>query len=113
MFSSDFMAREIHFFFLSFLQPAQPMEILVPQDPYRARGRDFVPSHPPIQFNNGSNWGMSLRDALDGKYQGLQGRDDPMFKGFGSSISLRIQVRGFTTTLHVVLIVAIIFMFQD
>jgi hypothetical protein len=69
-----------------------------------------VAKHPPIEFDHNFKGVMSLRDAMDGEYQGLLGRDDPMFLGFGSSISLRIQVRMFVNTLKVVLIVSTSFL---
>jgi hypothetical protein len=53
------------------------MEIFVPQNPYKPYGKDFVAKYPPIQFINDSKEGMSLRDALEGKYQGLWGEMTP------------------------------------
>jgi hypothetical protein len=92
-----FIAHGIHFSFPFYNSP-QSMEIFVPQDPYKPYGKEFVAKYSPIQFINDSEEGMLLRDALEGKYQGLWGRDDSMFVGFGSSISLRIQVRTFANT---------------
>jgi hypothetical protein len=69
-----------------------------------------VAQYPLIQFNRDGDRGMPLRDALEWKHQGLWGRDDPMFLGFGSSISLRIQVRMFANTLQVVLILPTFFL---
>jgi hypothetical protein len=100
-----FLTHNIHFFLL-LCNSAQAIEIFVLQDPYKSYGRDFVAKHPPIEFDHNSKGGMSLRDAMDGEYQGLLGRDDPMFLGFGSSVSLRIQVRTFANILQVVLIVS-------
>jgi hypothetical protein len=94
MFSSN-CYRQWH---SSFHNSPQSTEIFVPQNPYKPYGRDFMAKHPPIQFMSDFMEGMLLRDALEGKYQGLWGRDDSMFVGFGSSISLRIQVRTFANT---------------
>jgi hypothetical protein len=94
----SFIAHGIHFSFPFYNSP-QSMEIFVPQNPYKPYGKDFMAKHPPIQFINDFMDGMLLRDALEGKYQGLWGKDDSMFIGFGSSISLRIQVRTFANTL--------------
>jgi hypothetical protein len=91
------IAHRIHFSF-PFHNSPQSIEISVPQNPYKPYGKDFVANYPPIQFINDFMEGMLLRDALEGKYQGLWGRDDSMFVGFGSSISLRIQVRTFANT---------------
>ena len=36
--------------------------------------------------------GIPLRDALTGKYIRLVGRDDPMFRERGPSVSIRLKV---------------------
>ena len=36
--------------------------------------------------------GIPLRDALTGKYIKLVGRDDPMFRERGPSVSIRLKV---------------------
>ena len=36
--------------------------------------------------------GYSVRDALDKRYAGLDGRDDHMFVGFKSAIAVRFEV---------------------
>ena len=36
--------------------------------------------------------GIPLRDALTGKYIRLMGRDDPMFRERGPSVSIRLRV---------------------
>ena len=46
-----------------------------------------------ITFNIRGKCGMPLRDALRGVYGGLSGRDDPMFVGSRTSVSIRLQVR--------------------
>jgi hypothetical protein len=95
-----FLTHDIHFFVLLL----RPLRL---QDPYKSYDRDFVAKHPAIKFDhNCKRGGMSLWDAMDGKYQGLWGRDDPMFC---SSISLWIQVRMFANTLQVALIVSTFF----
>jgi hypothetical protein len=50
----------------------------------------------PIRFDVEGKIGMPLRDALNRVYKGLMKRDDPMFEGYGSSISIRLEVRMFT-----------------
>jgi hypothetical protein len=48
--------------------------------------------------------GIPLRDALDGRFARLTGRDEPMFKERGASISVRINVsltpHSFAVSLH-------------
>jgi len=38
--------------------------------------------------------GFSVRSALEKRYAGLDGRDDHMFVGFRSAITVRFEVRG-------------------
>lgn len=44
-----------------------------------------------IRFDINDSCGMLLRNALRGQYKGLSGRDDPMFVGSRTSISIRIE----------------------
>ena len=46
-----------------------------------------------ITFKVHGQCGMRLSDAFHGVYSGLSGRDDPMFVGSRTSISIRLQVR--------------------
>jgi len=46
-----------------------------------------------ITFKVHGECGMPLRDAFRGAYSGLSGRDDPMFVGSRTSVSIRLQVR--------------------
>ena len=48
---------------------------------------------------------MPLRNALRGIYSGLSGRDDPMFIGSRTSISIRLEVRAQSHTAEVELTV--------
>lgn len=69
--------------------------VLVPQRKYSIKAsskRGFNPE-PPIRFAVGNQSGMSLQDAMNEKYEGLDGRDDGMFLGCDcTAISLRIEV---------------------
>ena len=46
-----------------------------------------------ILFKVNGRCGYPLHDALKRCYTGLDGRDDTMFRGFKSSISIRLEVR--------------------
>lgn len=52
---------------------------------------------PSIYFNANGVEGINLTDAMDLRFDGLDGRDDPMFvdRSVGRAISCRIRVRGF------------------
>jgi hypothetical protein len=60
----------------------------------RRRYVDEVQLEPCINFymSNPDELGIPLRDALRGRFARLVGRDEPMFKDSGPSISLRINV---------------------
>lgn len=45
-----------------------------------------------ITFKVYGQCGMPLRSALRSIYSGLSGRDDPMFVGSRTSISIRLEV---------------------
>ena len=73
-----------------------PQGALVPQMRYdvRANNRGGFHPEPPIVFAVGDQSGIPLQDAIDGRFEGLVGRDEEMFVGCGcNSISLRIQVQ--------------------
>ena len=74
---------------------------MIPQSKYRphtAADRDRyvnkITLHEPVYFNttNSGVVGIALSDALAGKYQQLDGRDDHLFQACGPSISIRINV---------------------
>jgi hypothetical protein len=46
-----------------------------------------------IPFSVNGRCGYPLEDALEKLYTGLEGRDDKMFVGFASSVSVRVEVR--------------------
>lgn len=46
-----------------------------------------------ILFKVDGKCGFPLRNALDKRYTGLDGRDDKVFLGSKSSISIRLEVR--------------------
>ena len=46
-----------------------------------------------ILFDVGGKCGYPLMDALKKRYTGLDGRDNKVFVGFKSSISIRVEVR--------------------
>jgi len=75
--------------------PAKPSLIILPQRQYKARSKDIAHQYIPILFEVEGKIGMPLQDALDGKYSGLLNRDYPMFAGCGSSISVRLEVKGY------------------
>lgn len=75
--------------------------IPVPQKMYkphtqsdRRRYVEEVELEPPIMFclQGPGECGIPLRDALSGKYIRLAGRDDPMFRERGPSVSIRLKV---------------------
>jgi len=70
----------------------------VEQDPYESENlqKDWTPL-PPIEFKVNGVEGMSLTDAMNRHFDGLDGRDDPMFtdESIRNSVSCRIDVRGF------------------
>ena len=45
-----------------------------------------------IPFGVSRKCGYPLKDALEKRYTGLEGRDDRMFVDFTSSISIRVEV---------------------
>lgn len=60
----------------------------------RRRYVEEVELEPPIMFflQGPGECGIPLRDALTGKYIRLVGRDDPMFRERGPSVSIRLKV---------------------
>ena len=60
----------------------------------RRRYVEEVELEQPIMFylQGPSECGIPLRDALTGKYIRLMGRDDPMFRERGPSVSIRLRV---------------------
>jgi hypothetical protein len=71
----------------------------------RRRYVEEVELEPPIMFylQSPSECGIPLRDALTGKYIRLMGRDDPMFRERGPSVSIRLRVSYPTVGLHTVI----------
>lgn len=78
--------------------------IPVPQKMYkphtqsdRRRYVEEVELEPPIMFilQGPTECGIPLRDALTGKYIRLLGRDDPMFRERGPSVSIRLRWPGY------------------
>lgn len=78
--------------------------IPVPQKTYkphtqsdRRRYVEEVELEPPIMFflQGPAECGIPLRDALTGKYIRLAGRDDPMFRERGPSVSIRLRWPGY------------------
>lgn len=67
----------------------------IPQTPYNAGKQWGYRPSSPILFTIGGSPGISLRDALREEFAGLDGRDDLLFGGCGSSISCRIQFSGY------------------
>ena len=74
---------------------------MIPQSKYRphtAADRDRyvnkIQLHEPVHFNTTTPGvvGIALSDALAGKYQQLDGRDDRLFQACGPSSSIRINV---------------------
>lgn len=68
---------------------------LVPQARYgdKANSKRGFNREPSITFAVGTQDGMSLQDAMNEKYEGLVGRDDEMFVGWGcTAFSLRVEV---------------------
>jgi hypothetical protein len=81
--------------------------IPVPQKMYkphtqsdRRRYVEEVELEPPIMFylQGPGDCGIPLRDALTGKYIRLTGRDDPMFRERGPSVSIRLKVASLPLT---------------
>ena len=60
----------------------------------RRRSVEEVELEPPIMFylQGPGECGIPLRDAITGKYFRLVGRDDPMFRERGPSVSIRLKV---------------------
>lgn len=76
---------------------------LVPQKTYRPHTQsdrrryvEEVELEPPIMFflQNRQRCGISLQDALNGRFMNLDGRDDHMFVNRGPSVSIRLMVCG-------------------
>lgn len=68
----------------------------IPQREYRRKRTDPTPRdqlQEMIVFKVNGKCGYPLIDALRGCYTGLDGRDDRMFVGSKSSISMRLEVR--------------------
>ena len=74
---------------------------LIPQKTYRPNTQsdrrryvDEVQLEPPIMFymQNPPRCGMSLQDALQGRFMNLRDRDDHMFEHRGPSVSIRLMV---------------------
>jgi hypothetical protein len=64
------------------------------QRPYRRPKGDALEDHrlgELITFKVHGQCGMPLKNALLGMYSGLSGRDDPMFVGSRTSISIRLE----------------------
>lgn len=85
-------------------QPYPSRGIPVPQKMYkphtqsdRRRYVEEVELEPPIMFylQGPAECGIPLRDALTGKYIKLVGRDDPMFRERGPSVSIRLRWPGY------------------
>ena len=72
----------------------------IPQREYgRKMSNQLGPQEPQevIRFSVNGRCGYPLGDALKKLHAGLDGRDDKMFVGFASSISLRLEVRTATS----------------
>ena len=73
-------------------------EVVVPQRPYVPHHRQnyFDQFNPegPITFHSRSGQdGIALTDVLNGNFDYLVGRDDPMFPNYaGPAVSLRLEV---------------------
>lgn len=74
---------------------------MIPQKTYRPNTQsdrrryvDEVQLEPPIMFymQNPSRSGMSLQDALHGRFMNLCDRDEHMFEQRGPSVSIRLMV---------------------
>jgi hypothetical protein len=66
----------------------------IPQRPYRRPKGDTLDDYRVgelITFEMFGQCGMPLKSALHRQYKGLSGRDDPMFVGSRSSISIRLE----------------------
>ncbi|VDC06502.1 unnamed protein product [Peniophora sp. CBMAI 1063] len=80
---------------------------MIPQSKFRPLNRDVADHgdraidsslrHEPVYFNSTNSdvgIGIALSDALAGKYERLEGRDDRLFMQCGPSISVRISWAG-------------------
>lgn len=72
---------------------------LVPQPTYRPHTQsdrrryvEQVDLEAPILFFSRDTMGIPLADAISSRFMHLQGRDDPMFKERGPSVSIRLNV---------------------
>jgi len=70
-------------------------EIVVPQYDYKPRNRGFICKYPYVSFNYRNMGMIPLRVALDEEYEGLEKREELMFKECKSKISLRILLKGY------------------
>jgi len=69
----------------------------IPQRRYSSPKNDQIPDSERgalITFSVNGKCGFSVRSALEKRYAGLDGRDDHMFVGFRSAITIRFEVRG-------------------
>jgi len=67
----------------------------VPQRRYENPRNDLVSEYERgalITFSVNGKCGFSVRNALDKRYAGLDGRDDHMFVGFKSAVAVRFEV---------------------
>jgi len=67
----------------------------VPQRRYETPRHDPASEHERgalITFSVNGKCGFSVRNALDKRYAGLDGRDDHMFVGFKSAVAVRFEV---------------------
>jgi len=69
------------------------VEHKIPQRPYNhgPKQRDFRPSQP-ITFSVNGLPGVNMGAVLSKRFTALDGRDDPVLQGAGSSISCRLEV---------------------
>ena len=68
----------------------------IPQREYERQRTDNISQdalQEMILFSVGGKCGYPLMDALKKRYTGLDGRDNKVFVGFKSSISIRVEVR--------------------
>ncbi|KAL1943096.1 hypothetical protein VTO73DRAFT_4767 [Trametes versicolor] len=75
---------------------------LVPQPTYRPHTQsdrrryvEQVDLEAPILFFSRDTMGIPLADAISSRFMHLQGRDDPMFKERGPSVSIRLNWPGY------------------
>ena len=67
----------------------------IPQRSYICQKNDPVPASEKgalITFSLNGKCGFSVKSALEKRYAGLDGRDDYMFAGFRSAVSIRFEV---------------------